>query len=104
MPVLQVTTTELTPTSSTSTYYATLIKIIEKEGSVLNSRYGCIYPLEPYKDVNDIIYDAISLPINGAHIFANFHQTYNKPLFLAVNMYASPLFTILILIFHSMKS
>ncbi|MDP1392407.1 MerR family transcriptional regulator [Lysinibacillus capsici] len=79
MPVLQVTTTQLTPTSSTSTYYATLIKIIEKEGSVLNSRYGCIYPLEPYKDVNDIIYDAIFTPLLTERTFSqlspNIQQT-----------------------------
>ena len=63
MPILQVTTSELTPTSSTNTYYATLTKIIEKECSVLNSRYGCIYPLAPYEDVNAIIYDAIFTPL-----------------------------------------
>lgn len=70
MPVLQVTTTELTPTSSTNTYYATLIKIIEKEGSVLNSRYGCTYPLEPYKDVNAIIYDAVFTPLLTERTFS----------------------------------
>lgn len=63
MPILQVTTTELTPTSSTNTYYSILTKIIENEGSVLNSRYGCIYPLAHYKDVNDIYYDAIFTPL-----------------------------------------
>ncbi len=70
MPVLQVTTTELTPTSSTSTYYATLTKIIEKEGSVLNSRYGCTYPLVPYKEVNDIIYDAVFTPLLTERTFS----------------------------------
>ena len=79
MPVLQVTTTELTPTSSTNTYYATLTKIIEKEGSVLNSRYGCIFPLAPYKDVNAIIYDAIFTPLLTERTFSklspNIQQT-----------------------------
>ncbi len=79
MPVLQVTTTELTPTSSANTYYATLTKIIENEGSVLNSRYGCIYPLKLYQDVHDIFYDAIFTPLLTERTFsklsANIQQT-----------------------------
>lgn len=79
MPVLQVTTTKLTPTSSANTYYATLTKIIENEGSVLNSRYGCIYPLKPYQDVNDIFYDVIFTPLLTERTFSklspNIQQT-----------------------------
>ncbi|MGA3599197.1 MerR family transcriptional regulator [Lysinibacillus agricola] len=70
MPILQVTTTELTPISNTNTHYATLIKIIENEGSVLNSRYGCIYPLAPYSNVSDIIYDAIFTPLLTQRTFS----------------------------------
>ena len=70
MPILQVTTTELTPISNTNTHYATLIKIIENEGSVLNSRYGCIYPIAPYSDVSDIIYDAIFTPLLTERTFS----------------------------------
>ncbi|MGE7951484.1 MerR family transcriptional regulator [Lysinibacillus xylanilyticus] len=70
MPILQVTTTELTPISNTNTHYATLIKIIENEGSVLNSRYGCIYPLAPYSNVSDIIYDAIFTPLLTERTFS----------------------------------
>jgi len=70
MPILQVTTTELTPTSSTNTYYATLTKIIEREGSVLNSRYGCIFPLARYTDVHSIIYDAIFTPLLTERTFS----------------------------------
>jgi len=70
MPILQVTTTELTPTSSTNKYYGTLTKIIENEGSVLNSRYGCIFPLAHYQDVNDIIYDAIFTPLLTERTFS----------------------------------
>jgi len=70
MSILQVTTTELTPISNTNTHYATLIKIIENEGSVLNSRYGCIYPLAPYSNVSDIIYDAIFTPLLTERTFS----------------------------------
>jgi len=70
MSILQVTTTELTPISNTNTHYATLIKIIENEGSVLNSRYGCIYPLAPYSNVNEIIYDAIFTPLLTERTFS----------------------------------
>ncbi len=70
MPILQVKTTELTPTSSTNAYYATLTKIIENEGSVLNSRYGCIFPLARYTDVNNIMYDAIFTPLLTERTFA----------------------------------
>lgn len=70
MSILQVTTTELTPISNTNTHYATLIKIIENEGSVLNSRYGCIYPIAPYSDVSDIIYDAIFTPLLTERTFS----------------------------------
>lgn len=70
MPILQVTTTELTPISNTNTHYATLIKIIENEGSVLNSRYGCIYPLAPYSNVSEIIYDAIFTPLLTERTFS----------------------------------
>ncbi|WP_285397134.1 MerR family transcriptional regulator [Lysinibacillus sp. fls2-241-R2A-57] len=70
MSILKVTTTELTPISNTNTYYATLIKIIENEGSVLNSRYGCIYPLAPYSNVNEIIYDAIFTPLLTERTFS----------------------------------
>lgn len=70
MSILQVTTTELTPISNTNTHYATLIKIIENEGSVLNSRYGCIYPLAPYSNVSEIIYDAIFTPLLTERTFS----------------------------------
>ncbi|MGE7916825.1 MerR family transcriptional regulator [Lysinibacillus xylanilyticus] len=70
MPILQVTTTELTPISNTNTHYATLIKIIENEGSVLNSRYGCIYPIAPYSDVSEIIYDVIFTPLLTERTFS----------------------------------
>lgn len=70
MPILQVQTTELTPTSITSAYYSTLTKILEKEGSVLNSRYGCMYKLADYKDVDDIIYDAVFTPLLTERTFS----------------------------------
>lgn len=63
MSILQVQTTELTPTYIPSAYYSTLTKILEKEGSVLNSRYGCIYQLANYKHVDDIRYDAVFTPL-----------------------------------------
>lgn len=63
MPILQVQTTDLTPTYIPNAYYSTLTKILEKEGSVLNSRYGCIYQLANYNHVDDIIYDAVFTPL-----------------------------------------
>lgn len=70
MPILQVQTSELTPTSITSAYYSTLTKIVEKEGSVLNSRYGCVYKLADYKNVDDIIYDAVFTPLLTKRTFS----------------------------------
>lgn len=63
MPILQVQTTELTPTYIPTAYYSTLTKILEKEGSVLNSRYGCIYQLADYKHVDEIRYNAVFTPL-----------------------------------------
>ncbi|MEG0449121.1 MAG: helix-turn-helix domain-containing protein, partial [Lysinibacillus sp.] len=49
MPILQVTTTELTPIHIPNAYYSTLTKVLENEGSVLNSRYGCKYAFHDYQ-------------------------------------------------------
>ena len=70
MPILQIQTTELTPTYSPNAYYSTLTKILENEGSVLNSRYGCIYQLADYKHVDDIMYDAVFTPLLTERIFS----------------------------------
>lgn len=70
MPILQVQTTELTPTYIPSTYYSTLTKILEKEGSVLNSRYGCMYQLADYNHVDEIIYDAVFTPLLTERTFS----------------------------------
>ncbi|KOS68108.1 multidrug ABC transporter ATPase [Lysinibacillus contaminans] len=70
MPILQVQTTELTPTHLPNAYYSTLTKILENEGSVLNSRYGCIYQLADYKHVDEIMYDAVFTPLLTVRTFS----------------------------------
>ncbi len=104
MAILQVTTNELTPTSSTNSYYSTLTKIIENEGSVLNSRYGCSYPLANYIDVNDIIYDAIFTPLLTERTFSKLSTDVKQTVVPRAFMYVLPLSITPKRIFHIMKN
>ncbi|WP_413364361.1 MerR family transcriptional regulator [Lysinibacillus sp. 3P01SB] len=44
-------------------YFSSLIKTVEREGSVMNSRYGGIYPLKSYARVEEIYYDYFFTPL-----------------------------------------
>ena len=38
-------------------YFSSLVKTVEREGSVMNSRYGGIYPLKTYRNIEEIHYN-----------------------------------------------
>lgn len=44
-------------------YFSSLVKTVEREGSVMNNRYGGIYPLKPYKRIEEIYYDYFFTPL-----------------------------------------
>lgn len=44
-------------------YYSSLTETIEREGSVINSRYGGIFPLQKYEAASAIYYDYLFIPL-----------------------------------------
>lgn len=63
MRVLSIETKQLTPYDSLNVYYSSLIKTLETENSFLSSRYGCIYPLQPYDNIEQLLYSHIFTPL-----------------------------------------
>lgn len=61
--ILMVETDNLTPVYIPNSYYTTLKITVENEGSIVPSRYGCIYSFKPYKDIYDIQYDYVFTPL-----------------------------------------
>ena len=61
--ILMVETDNLTPVYIPNSYYTTLKTTVENEGSIIPSRYGCIYPFKHYKDILDIQYDYVFTPL-----------------------------------------
>ena len=61
--ILMVQTENLTPEYIPNSYYTTLKMTVENEGSVIPSRYGCIYPFKHYEHILDIQYDYIFTPL-----------------------------------------
>ncbi len=61
--ILMVETDNLTPVYIPNSYYSTLKITVENEGSIVPSRYGCIYPFKQYKDILDICYDYVFTPL-----------------------------------------
>ena len=61
--VLAIETKALTPTDIPNVYYSSLIKTLETENSFLSSRYGCIFPLKPYEQLDQLFYSYIFTPL-----------------------------------------
>lgn len=61
--ILTISAPDLTPSYIPNTYYSSLQKTVETQGSAINSRYGCIYPLKEYVDLDAIRYDVVFTPL-----------------------------------------
>ncbi|MEK4228074.1 MerR family transcriptional regulator [Solibacillus sp. FSL H8-0538] len=61
--ILKIATTNLTPSHLPNTYYNSLKKILEKQGSAMISRYGCMFELKSYETIDDILYENVFTPL-----------------------------------------
>lgn len=61
--ILKVTAHNVTPDYVPNAQYSLFKKILENEGSVMNSRYGCTYPLKKYETLQDISYTSVFTPL-----------------------------------------
>jgi MerR family transcriptional regulator, activator of bmr gene len=57
--ILKVACDQVTPHDLPDLYIRKLAKVLEKEGSVVDNYYGCIYPLKNYSHSEKIFYDGI---------------------------------------------
>ncbi|NLY79952.1 MAG: MerR family transcriptional regulator [Lysinibacillus sp.] len=60
--LLAIKTENLSLLSSPNKYFSTLIKTVEREGTIM-SRYGGIYPLKNYDSFEEIYYDYLFTPL-----------------------------------------
>lgn len=61
--ILTIASPNITPDYVPNAHYSSLKQIIEGQGSVMNSRYGCTYPLQHYNDMSEIHYSTIFTPL-----------------------------------------
>lgn len=61
--LLAIKTTEATVEVIPEKYFRSLTETVEREGSVMNSRYGGIFPLDSYENISDVYYDYIFTPL-----------------------------------------
>ena len=61
--LLAIKSTDATVPEVSDKYFSSLTEIVEREGSVMNTRYGGIYPLKPYNKVGDIRYQYLFTPL-----------------------------------------
>lgn len=61
--ILTISSPNLTPKHIPSSYYSSLQKTVETQGSAMNNRYGCIYKLRDYATIDDMHYDAVFTPL-----------------------------------------
>lgn len=61
--ILTITSPDLTPSYIPNVYYSSLKKTVETQGSAMNSRYGCIYPLKDYTSLDAIHYEVVFTPL-----------------------------------------
>ncbi|EOR23086.1 BmrR protein [Niallia nealsonii AAU1] len=57
--ILKITCNQVTPHDLPDLYVRKLATVLEKEGSVVDNNYGCIYPLKNYSHSKEIYYDGI---------------------------------------------
>lgn len=61
--ILAIKTENATVTDIPEKYFRLLTETVEREGSVMNSRYGGIFPVQVYTDVEQIFYDYLFTPL-----------------------------------------
>ncbi|WP_069203031.1 MerR family transcriptional regulator [Bacillus testis] len=61
--ILAIKTTDATILYTPEKYFRPLAETLEREGSVMNSHYGGIYPLKQYDTINDFYYNYLFTPL-----------------------------------------
>lgn len=61
--ILAVKTNEANVLNIPEKYFSALSETVEREGSVMNNRYGGIYPLKQYATIDKFYYDYIFTPL-----------------------------------------
>ena len=61
--ILVVKTEEANVVDIPEKYFSSLTETVEREGTVMNSRYGGIFPLQQYESAKQIYYDYIFTPL-----------------------------------------
>lgn len=61
--ILKIRTVDVSARHVPSSYFSSLKKTVENEGSIFNSRYGGIMPLARYESVDDIYYAYLFTPL-----------------------------------------
>lgn len=61
--ILKVASKNITPDYVPNEQYSLFKRILEHEGSVMNSRYGCTYPFKKYETMHDITYTSVFTPL-----------------------------------------
>ncbi|PKG23355.1 MerR family transcriptional regulator [Niallia nealsonii] len=57
--ILKVSCDQVNPHDNPDLYIRKLATVLEKEGSMVDNHYGCIYPLKNYSHSQEIYYDAV---------------------------------------------
>ena len=61
--IFAINTSDATSVSTPAKYFSALTETLEREGSVMNSRYGGIFPLKQYETINDFYYNYLFTPL-----------------------------------------
>lgn len=61
--ILVIESHNLTPEYIPNAYYTSLKMTVENEGSIVPSRYGCIFPFENFSELNAIQYQYVFTPL-----------------------------------------
>lgn len=61
--ILAIRTTNANVVDIPEKYFMSLTETVEREGSVMNSRYGGIFSLQQYRHVTEIFYDYLFTPL-----------------------------------------
>lgn len=61
--LLVIQTKNLTPVYIPTAYFSSLIETVEKQGSVMNSRYGGMFPLKDYASIEELHYEYLFTPL-----------------------------------------
>lgn len=61
--ILAIKTSDATILYTPEKYFRALTETLEREGSIMNSRYGGIFPLKQYETINDFYYNYLFTPL-----------------------------------------